>query len=421
VITTQSTLTIVTSITPGHESTVQQLLESAGQEPADNDLIPFSRFPTVHFARFFTMDRATDLQSRPLPPRLVFLADTDGPADAFLLELVGAAGDGLHSVYQHCDGYPGRAGLLEYLRAQRVPEAARYVNTIGRAVTQVHQEAQLHTAIQDFLDRNRHEWQGRSPKVVRAAIQEFIETEPSLAWARQPVPTPDPTYILGEKAHFAAVAGAGIVLFPVILLGLPFYLALLRWHETHDVAGDLAPTDALIEKLGAQEDHGVQNPFTSAGFLKPGPFRLFTARVVLWGANFLTRHIFNHANLIGVKTIHFARWVFIDQYRRVIFASNYDGSLENYMDDFIDKIAWALNITFSNGVDYPKTRWLILDGATNEQVFKRFNLMHQLVSPFWYAAYQGLTALNIENNAQIRAGLYGAMDEAATRAWLRRL
>jgi hypothetical protein len=47
--------------------------------------------------------------------------------------------------------------------------------------------------------------------------------------------------------------------------------------------------------------------------------------------------------------------------------------------------------------------------------------MHQLVSPFWYAAYQGLTALNIDNNAEIRAGLYGAMDDAATRAWLRRL
>jgi hypothetical protein len=173
--------------------------------------------------------------------------------------------------------------------------------------------------------------------------------------------------------------------------------------------------------LGAQEDHGVQNPFTSAGFLKPGLFRLLTAKVVLWGTNFLTRHIFNHADLIGVKTIHFARWIFIDQARRVIFASNYDGSLENYMDDFIDKIAWALNITFSNGVDYPKTRFLVLDGARDEQVFKRFNLMHQLVSPLWYAAYQGLTAVNIENNAQIRAGLYGGMDEASTRAWLRRL
>jgi hypothetical protein len=91
------------------------------------------------------------------------------------------------------------------------------------------------------------------------------------------------------------------------------------------------------------------------------------------------------------------------------------------MDDFIDKIAWGLNIVFSNGVDYPETRFLVLDGALNEQVFKRFNLMHQFVSPFWYAAYQGLTALNVDNNARIRAGLYGAMDDAAAQTWLRRL
>ena len=173
--------------------------------------------------------------------------------------------------------------------------------------------------------------------------------------------------------------------------------------------------------LARQEDHGVQNPFTSGGLLKPGPFRRLTASIVLAGTDFLTRHIFNHANLIGVKTIHFGRWLYIDQKRRVLFATSYDGSLENYMDDFIDKIAWGLNVQFSNGLDYPKTDWLIKGGATDEQVFKRFNLNHQVATPFWYAAYQGITALNIENNAQLRAGLYGQMDESATRRWLRRI
>ena len=57
----------------------------------------------------------------------------------------------------------------------------------------------------------------------------------------------------------------------------------------------------------------------------------------------------------------------------------------------------------------------------NEQIFNRFNLTHQLVTPFWYTAYRGLTALNIDDNAQTRAGVYGPMDDAAARAWLRRL
>ncbi len=420
-VTTQSAVTIAAPIAAGRESDLQTLLESAGQNPADNTLVPFGTFPNLHFGRFFILPAATDTQGQSFTACLIFLADVDGPADAFVLQLVGACGDGLHAIYQHCQGYPGRAGLRDYLRDHFVSAAASYVNTVGRTVSQVHQEAQLHDAIQQFLDSNQHAFRTSNPRRVRAAIQEFVEREPSLAWAKQPFPPPDVAYRVNEKLQFVLVGTAGILLFPAILAGAPFYLALLRWHETHDVARDVVPDDALIQKLAAQEDHGVQNPFTSAGFLKPGLFRKVTGSVVLWGTSFLARHLFNHADLIGVKTIHFARWVFLDQKRRLFFASNYDGSLENYMDDFIDKIAWGLNIVFSNGVDYPETRFLVLDGALNEQVFKRFNLTHQLVTPLWYAAYQGLTALNIDNNAQIRAGLYGAMDDAATRAWLRRL
>jgi hypothetical protein len=421
VVTTQSEVTIVAPILAGHAEELRTLLEDAGQHPSDNALVPFGRFSTVHFGRFFILPASTDAHGRSYVACLIFLADVDGPGDAFVLQLVGAAGDGLHRIFQHCQDYPGRAGLRDYLFDHSVSAAANYVNTVGRTVNQVHQEAQLHAAIQQFLDDRQATLHQTSPKRVRAAIQEFVEREPSLAWARQPADTPDLPYILGEKVQFALVGLAGVLLFPAILFGAPFYLALLRWHETHDVTRGVLPDDALIQKLAAQEDHGVQNPFTSAGFIKPSLFRKLTGSVVLWGTSFLARHVFNHANLIGVKTIHFARWVFLDERRRLFFASNYDGSLENYMDDFIDKIAWGLNIVFSNGVDYPETRFLILDGARNEQVFKRFNLTHQLVTPFWYAAYQGLTALNIDNNAHIRAGLYGALDDQATRAWLRRL
>jgi hypothetical protein len=420
VVTLQSPVTVVAEIVPGHEREVRQILEELGKAAGNTPTLPLAQLANIHFARFFVMDATTDQHGRYYAPRLVFLADIDGPGDAFLAALTELGGNGLDTIFSHCEAYPGRAALLNYLRAHLVPVAATYVNTIGRTVTQIRQEAALRDAIQTYVDRNRAQWTGASPRRVRAAIQEFVENEPSLVWARPAAPKPEPTYILGEKLHILFVAAAGIVLFPAILLGLPIWLWLLRWHEKRDEPHDIVPDDALIEALAAQEDHGVQNPFTSAGFVKPGPVRRFTATLVLWGTNFLTRHVFNHGNLIGIKTIHFARWIFIDHKRRVIFASNYDGSLENYMDDFIDKIAWGLNATFSNGVDYPRTNWLICDGAHDEQVFKRFNLTHQLMAPFWYASYQGLTALNIENNAQIRAGLAGAMDDAAARAWLRR-
>lgn len=58
--------------------------------------------------------------------------------------------------------------------------------------------------------------------------------------------------------------------------------------------------------------------------------------------------------------IHFARWVLLDGGRRVLFASDYDGSQESYMDDFIDRLARGVNLVFSNGLGFPPTWWLIL-------------------------------------------------------------
>jgi hypothetical protein len=82
---------------------------------------------------------------------------------------------------------------------------------------------------------------------------------------------------------------------------------------------------------GSSANHGVQNPHLR--FIGLGLFR---------------RRAVGHQRSDGISSTmrdlsgsnhHFARWVFIDQKRRAFFASNHDGSLENYMDDFVDKIA----------------------------------------------------------------------------------
>src|SRR5437764_9273672 len=125
---------------------------------------------------------------------------------------------------------------------------------------------------------------------------------------------------------------------------------------------------------------------------------------MLRGLDYFSRHVYNKDNLAGVRTIHFARWVSIDNGRRLIFASNYDGSLESYMDDFIDKLAWGLNAVFSNGVGYPPTRWLLFGGARDEQAFKSYLRLHQLPS-VWYTAYGDLSARNIDENTRIREEL----------------
>ena len=120
-VTTQASVPVMAEILDGHEPQLRALLENAGQDPANNAVVPFARLPTVHFARFFILDAARDLDGRPLAPRLIFLADIDGPADAFLLFLCSLAGDGLDTIFQHCRDYPGKAGLFDFLRQHTIP------------------------------------------------------------------------------------------------------------------------------------------------------------------------------------------------------------------------------------------------------------------------------------------------------------
>ena len=48
------------------------------------------------------------------------------------------------------------------------------------------------------------------------------------------------------------------------------------------------------------------------------------------------------------------------------------------MDDFIDKVRLGPEPVFSNGVGYPRTRWLVLDGAKDETAFKHYLRSHQV-------------------------------------------
>ena len=138
--------------------------------------------------------------------------------------------------------------------------------------------------------------------------------------------------------------------------------------------------------------------------------------------DYSARHIYNRGYLTRVQTIHFARWVFLDDRRRLFFASNYDGSVESYMDDFINKVAWGINLVFSNGIGYPRTNWLILDGAGNEQKYKRVLRRHELPTDVWYKAYPGLTVVDLERNSRIREGIERpSMTDREAREWLRLL
>jgi len=143
-----------------------------------------------------------------------------------------------------------------------------------------------------------------------------------------------------------------------------------------------------------------------------------TMRVALAGLNFANRHFFGTHTLAGVRTLHFARWVPLDDGRRLVFASSYDGSQESYMNDFIDRLWWGLNLVFSNGVGYPSTRWLIFGGARDELAFKRYLRRHQVPTVVWYSAYSTLHAPKIDANATMRRGLGSSTASIPAEEWV---
>jgi hypothetical protein len=425
----QVALTIRAPIKPGQAGPLKRLLTEMA-DPAGGRAIPFERLETTHFARLFVLDevdRAPD-GGPPIPASLVYMSDIDAPVWRHLAALVGVGGARLDDVFAHCEGWPSASASnwarVAWLRARRVRADIVYVNTVGRSVAQVRGERRLRQAIEEFLDGKQDEWRGGDPVQIHAAVRRFVAARPDLRWALEPARGPGLVFRVRSRLH--KVGGPLLVLLasPLLLALLPVWAVLLRRHERRDVPDEpIPPGPERLRELADLEDHVVQNPFTAIGFAKPGRFRFLTMLGVLRAVNYATRHIFNRGSLTRVKTIHFARWVAIDDRRRLIFASSYDGSLESYMDEFIDKVAWGLNAVFSNGAGYPRTRWLVLDGANDERAFKAFLRNRQLPTEVWYSAYDDLSAVNVENNAAIRAGL--ARAEAPTRseaeAWLARL
>jgi hypothetical protein len=110
--------------------------------------------------------------------------------------------------------------------------------------------------------------------------------------------------------------------------------------------------------------------------------------------------------------------VVIDGGKNLLFLSNYDGSWENYLDDFIDRASAGLTAIWSNTVGFPRSYFLINGGAQDELLFKTLTRQSQVPSLIWYSAYPDLSVQNIQTNAAIREGLFVTMDAAAEQAWL---
>ena len=428
--TPQATFMVLAPVSPGRLPELRERLASMtglpGHARPDNPVVPFARLPTVHVARLFILDddtledvRIYGLEPRNYPPYLVFLGDVDGEADAFVDEVARVAPEGLRSLFSCCEGWRDGGDLAGWMRAHAVRSSATYVNRPGRTVQRVREEAALRDAL-DVHVACHPELEGRPARDVHAELRRLALED--VAAGRLALSPERPTPLgwrLRNLLHLLGVPLALLLLSPLLLLALLLAAVRLRRLEKTDAELCSRTDPAHATALARIEDVDLTNQFTALGSLKPGLVRRWVTRFVLLVIDWFARHVYTRGRLARVRTIHFARWVSLDGGQRVAFLSNYDGSLESYMDDFINKVGFGLNLVFSNGIGYPRARWLFLDGCSDERKFKEYLRRHQRPTDVWYKACPGVTAVDMERNSRIREGLEKASPgDAEAREWL---
>ena len=425
--TPQSSFMILAPIAPAREAELRRLLadmnDAPGRVNASNSLIPFGQFGTLHVARLLILDdktlddgRVYGLPRRTYPLYLAFLGDVDGDADGFLEELARRAPAGLRTLFAYCEGFSPDADLVRWMKGHSVPSAVGYVNWRGRTVRQVREEAALRDSLHRYIHSNPAAFTGARPRDIHAALRRFVQAETSAG--RLTLSAEEATPLRSWIGNLVHLIGMPVVL---LLTSPLFAVALLRLRALERTDPELCDRVDQVhsDELALLEDHDVTNQFSAMGTFKPGIVRLWTVIYVLWAIEYGARHVFTRGRLARVRTIHFARWVYLDGRQRLVFLSNYDGSLESYMDDFINKVGFGLNVVFSNGIGYPRTNWLVLDGCGDERKFKEFLRRHQLPTQVWYKAYPGLTTVDLERSTRIRRGLESSsMSDREAREWV---
>jgi hypothetical protein len=428
----QTVFTFTIVVEPERLDGLTGVLTAIREQPDLNPYLHFSELGQVHFASInvFPPDPTKDdypcsgppLDQRRRDTYLVWENNIDGPLEPYVDALVRQFPGGVHAILNCCRDAPASAdpqAMRAYLLARVVKPGAYHVGTPWRVVQRIREEAKLRDAIEEIADSIAGGGAATppiDPIAARKKIQDAVRARPDLAFALKPAPR---TTLKDKIAPWLPLLPQ-LPMFVVNALLTILCLPYLRWRELVDCEwkGDVDPK--LQERLGARENTAAQNHMANMSDIKPGFARNVSARAVLMLASINARTS-TKGTLAGIPSIHFAHWALLDGGKRLLFCSNFDGSWENYLDDFIDKAAKGLTGIWGGTIGFPHARWLFWKGATNGARFKAIARVKQVPSSVWYTAYETLTVQAIQNNAAIRQDLFTNLDLEGTKNWLRRL
>jgi hypothetical protein len=418
--TQQHPLTLVTPVKSGEHDNLNALLMQIRADVQAGIHQSFESLGTIHYARWILLepkDADGNIESD-VGVRLVFSSNYDGEEDAHLSGLATLCAPFIDKLYGYCVDYPGVGDRTterrkEYLSRWRVKEDAFFVGAPGRTLPQIRQENELRNYVWNLLCSGN--WGGKSALDIHRALKEDILGKQGFQWARGSVKIPGIRWL-----GMVLLGVILLVLLPVIIIWI--LLIHFLFERTDEPLG-LTPSQvsgAHVKELEQYEDLANQNQFTQVLIMKPGKMRLITLKALMLFAKALISFLFVNGKLMGIPTIHFARWVMIDDQKRMLFFSNFDGSWQQYLGDFIDKSGWGLTGIWSNTMKFPRTKFLFTGGAYDEEHFLAWSRYFQVPTAVWYCAYPHLSIKNIINNSYIRNELFRDLNEREARQFLQR-
>lgn len=416
----QNPLILLTPVKTGKLDQLYKILHrintelQAGTEPL------FKKLSVVHYCRWVVLSRESfrDEPAMPVGVRLIFSSNFDGEEDFHLTELCTVLEKYIDEVYECCEGYPEAGSRTsesrkQYLEQWRVKTSAFFVGAPLRTLKQIRQEKNLKDFIWHYLVQKK--WEGKTAVEIHRAVRNAVDAQPGFEWSNEKAKEPSINWRV-----FLPYVLLLLVALPLVIVGAIY---LFLFHELRDKNGTLTLSqlpDSHIHRLEQDEDLFPQNQFTQVAVMKPGFIRRLNFQIWMLRTRVLAGHVFVKGKLLNIPTIHFARWVLIDNNRHVLFFSNFDGSWQQYLGDFIDQSGWGLSGIFSNTVNFPKTRFMITGGAYDEEHFLAWSRSTQIPTQNWYSAYHDLSIKNINNNTKIRNELRENLSEKQAQLFLKR-
>jgi hypothetical protein len=341
------------------------------------------------------------------------IKDRDEATAEHVERLVRERGDALRRII------PG--DLLPTLLESRAPSTAEYQGHPHRDLARIALEAKVH---REALTCAHSLPAGSTDRELHTAVRKHVGHLLDLAAPAPPKPDPvSRDFNLRHRyrpwlRHFP-VLGVGV--FAAVGALMQQFFA-REWDMQAEAETRGPERESLSQWNGASEDYLAQNALTHIVPLRPGLLARVGLEAIHRYLHALATHFFNDVEMLGgIPSIHFAKWMLVDEGRRLLFLSNYDGSWESYLGDFVDGAAIGLNLAWMCTEQYPRTL-LASGGANDEQRFKSWARAHQRPTPYFYSAYPSSTVTTINNATWVRHGLHRTdLTDQELAAWRRRL